>query len=351
MAPTYKFLTISDRRTIYRYIEVINQLYQQFDIPLFAIGGTLLGAIREQDVIEWDDDIDYGIIVDHMYQLEEKRVLDYLNERGFLLCKKRGMKYEHIWHLFKTDKPQQQQCALVIKHRDYNLIMKGIHPTITTERNLCVDIFGYEAGGDDYCLRINGKLAQAINKANLDSGLQMYQFGNTTVNSLKEPICYLNKIYGDWHQIKIYDAHRQCEMSQTPNHLAYVIGVFDLLHSGHYNLFYRLKNNYSRIIVGVCNDQLVADTKHHVCLYDQNIRKQLISKLDIVDQVIIYDDLDQSKLLLSMPIDVFVVPPDYGYLPQHSTNLDLCNRLSVQIIRSERTDGISSTQLRKTLQM
>ena len=46
----------------------------------------------------------------------------------------------------------------------------------------------------------------------------------------------------------------------------YVIGVFDLLHVGHFNLLYKSKNyvSNSELIVGICSDRLVYETKHTI---------------------------------------------------------------------------------------
>ncbi|WP_125583368.1 LicD family protein [Levilactobacillus cerevisiae] len=39
-----------------------NQLCQQLKLPYFLMGGSLLGAIRHQGFIPWDDDVDVGLL-------------------------------------------------------------------------------------------------------------------------------------------------------------------------------------------------------------------------------------------------------------------------------------------------
>lgn len=54
-------------------------LFQELNISVFAVGGTLVGAIRHKGFIPWDDDIDFGIM-----RSDLKRLMNYITGKYFL---------------------------------------------------------------------------------------------------------------------------------------------------------------------------------------------------------------------------------------------------------------------------
>lgn len=339
-------LSAAEKRTIYSYIEVFNKLYEIFGIKIFAIGGTLLGAIRNSDIINWDDDVDYAIRVRDLNLLAQPKVLQYLNDRGFVIYKKKGIKYKHIWHLIKANGYHNQQSLQTINHADYNRMVSGRGSKVIPKHGICADIFGYQLDGATYSLMKQDLLIQPICRRIMEADLIRYPYGLSYIYSVCDPIDYLTTVYGkQWKTPRIIKPHRPTRLIDTTT-CVYVIGVFDLLHSGHYNLLHRAKQLGTRLVVGVCSDRLVAKTKSERCVLDQYCRLNMLEKLDIVDKVFIYDDLDQSLNILKENTDVFVIPPDYGQYPGHNNSIDMCRRIGVNVQVINRTDGISSTHLR-----
>lgn len=128
----------------------------------------------------------------------------------------------------------------------------------------------------------------------------------------------------------------------------YVIGVFDMLHSGHYNLLYRSKAlaPESPLIVGVCADSLVKQTKGRNPIVKDAERVRQISLLDIVDDAFLYNDIDQTSILIEKRPSILVIPPDYGYCAAHAETLRSAAMLNIRVVRLERTMDISTTSLR-----
>lgn len=344
-------LCTQERKTLYSYIEVFTGLYEHFNIKLFAIGGTLLGAIRNQDLIEWDDDIDYGILYRDINKLNHIDVLRYLNDRGFALFNKpNAVKYDKILHLIKLSTPHKQDAILNITDTDRHKMIHLKHEWIRPQNGIIADIFGYKFNQGHYYLKRHGEFVQPICRPCLKDRLVKYKMGNTHAYSFRYPDKYLKSTYGaNWRRPKIYKAHRPQDKRVESKHTTYIIGVFDVLHVGHYNLFTKSKKLNTKLVIGVCSDRLVQSTKGNICLYNELQRCDMISKLQIIDKSLIYDDLDQSSILMRENVDSFVVPPDYGTYEEHVSCLSLCHRLGIEVVKFDRTEGISSTQLREII--
>jgi lipopolysaccharide cholinephosphotransferase len=70
---------------IYQMLKVIDQLFTEHNIPYWIDGGTVLGAVRHQGIIPWDDDADLVYYIE-----DEERILalsDEFAKYGFILSK------------------------------------------------------------------------------------------------------------------------------------------------------------------------------------------------------------------------------------------------------------------------
>ena len=56
------FLSTHMKNKFYSLFEKFITICNEHDIKYFIIAGTLLGSIRHQEMIPWDDDIDVGIL-------------------------------------------------------------------------------------------------------------------------------------------------------------------------------------------------------------------------------------------------------------------------------------------------
>ena len=125
------------------------------------------------------------------------------------------------------------------------------------------------------------------------------------------------------------------------------VGVFDLLHWGHFELFRRCKELAGpdgELTVAVQEDAIVTKYKPQAKLvYDWDRRVKMISALRYVDHVVPYSDVDES--IKHIDFTVFVVGPDQCHAGFQRA-MQWCRDNGREVVVLPRTDGISSTQLR-----
>ena len=125
------------------------------------------------------------------------------------------------------------------------------------------------------------------------------------------------------------------------------VGVFDLLHWGHFELFRRAKElagENGRLIVAIQKDEYVTKYKPQAKLvYDWEIRAKMISALCYVDNVVPYTDIDDS--IKQIDFDIFAIGGDQTHAGFQKA-VEWCNENEKQVVRLERTKNISSTMLR-----
>ena len=125
------------------------------------------------------------------------------------------------------------------------------------------------------------------------------------------------------------------------------VGVYDLLHWGHFELFRRCKElagEGGKLVVAVQEDAVVTKYKPQTKLvYDWEKRVKMIRALRYVDNVVHYGDIDES--IKKIDFDIFAVGGDQVHAGFQRA-LAWCEANGKQVVRMIRTQGISSTQIR-----
>ena len=125
-------------------------------------------------------------------------------------------------------------------------------------------------------------------------------------------------------------------------------GVFDLFHVGHLNCIKEAAKQGGYLIVGVQDDRDVAECKKRKPVIPLQERMEILDSIKGVDEVISYRNINLSKLLAALDIDVLAVGDDYGHLseyPDQQATLRYCEENNVRVVRTPRTHGVSSTQI------
>ena len=125
------------------------------------------------------------------------------------------------------------------------------------------------------------------------------------------------------------------------------VGVFDLLHWGHFELFRRCKElagEGGRLTVAVQRDEVVTKYKPNTKLvYDWDMRSKMISAIRYVDKVVPYGDIDES--IKTIEFDVFAVGPDQAH-KGFIRAMEWCKNQGKEVLTLPRTEGISTTKLK-----
>ncbi|MFA5556625.1 MAG: adenylyltransferase/cytidyltransferase family protein [Flavobacteriaceae bacterium] len=122
------------------------------------------------------------------------------------------------------------------------------------------------------------------------------------------------------------------------------VGVFDFFHLGHLNVLKQAKEHGDYLIVAVHDDKL--KSKGVDFLYTLEERIEFIKYLKFVDEVISYERVD--LLIESVDFDIFVHGPDQNH-QYFQKAFQWCRNNNKELAQTERTQGISSTKLRKIL--
>ena len=98
---SYKFKCIWDTKNYQILIKMLSDIIlicNYTNVECFPFFGTLLGTIRHQNLIPWDDDADLVIAKDQLAQFE-KLVIPYLKSLKYQI------KFNHIYHFYQIYPP------------------------------------------------------------------------------------------------------------------------------------------------------------------------------------------------------------------------------------------------------
>lgn len=125
------------------------------------------------------------------------------------------------------------------------------------------------------------------------------------------------------------------------------IGVYDLLHIGHIELFRKAKSLGDFLIVAVQNSEYVAKYKPNTNLfYSTEERVYIVSAIKYVDKVVVYTSADE--IVKAVDFDILAVGPDQTNSAFVKAK-QWCAENGKQVVMLPRTEGISSSQIRSIL--
>ena len=127
----------------------------------------------------------------------------------------------------------------------------------------------------------------------------------------------------------------------------FTVGVYDLLHIGHVNLFRNAKALGDYLIVAVQSSEVVLKYKPNTKLvYTTEERMYMVKAIRFVDNVVSYEAVDD--IVKKVDFDVFAVGQDQNHAGFQSA-ISWCKENGKTVIVLPRTEGVSSSWLKEQI--
>lgn len=131
----------------------------------------------------------------------------------------------------------------------------------------------------------------------------------------------------------------------------YVIGVFDLFHTGHVELLKRAKALGDRLIVAINSDRIVESYKRKPYISERD-RLAVVEACRYVDEAFVIDTFDNKEAIVKNNINIIVHGSDWageGYMKQIRVDQVFLDNHGVSMVFLPYTQGISTSQILESI--
>ena len=123
------------------------------------------------------------------------------------------------------------------------------------------------------------------------------------------------------------------------------VGVYDLLHVGHVELFRKAKALGDYLIVAVQDSEVVALYKpESQTVLSTEERCYMVRAIRYVDEVVVYRDV--KDIVREVDFDIFAKGPDQRH-EGFQKAVEWCQAQGREVVVLPRTEGVSSTDLKE----
>lgn len=349
---------VMDTDKMLENLQILSVYLDKIDINWGPAFGTLIGIVRNEDFQPWKPIFDIYILKEDEERFKD--ILWSLIEVGFKLARyeRRGRYYlERDGEFFKIF--VLQKISTEVRHTGSTDFIheKYIQNTVK-----------WEFKG------INLNVPQEVDE------YFSFQYGDWTVP--KQTVWYKKSILARWYQnfkfwvmdhapdklyyyytfirrqrdfnvfkdkcnkagIPLPENVQLANMQPRKYKKVLTVGVYDLLHKGHVELYRRAKGLGDYLIVAAQDSDFILKYKPTAQVMNSTEdRKYMIKSIRYVDEVITYTDVD--KIVQEVDFDVFVTGPDQIH-PGFQRAIKWCEEHGKEHIVLARTDGISSSELK-----
>lgn len=350
---------VMNKEVMLNNLHVLSVYLDKIDINWGPAFGTLIGIVRNDDFQPWKPVFDIYILKE-----DEERFKDILwnlmevdyelvryERRGLYILKRNG-EYIKVFVLHKISSDVRHTGGSDFIHEKYiqNTVkwdFKGIQLNVPAEV-------------DEYLAFQYGEGWVTPKQTVTYSSNPLVRLGHWIVTWFQDRLS--NDLYYAWllqHRQKDFRKFKsRCEnagialpvdfqlASMKPRKYKKVltVGVYDLLHKGHVELYRRAKGLGDYLIVAAQDSDYILKYKPKAkVLNSTEDRSYIIKSIRYVDEVITYTDVD--KIVQEVDFDVFVTGPDQCHAGFQRA-IQWCEEHGKEHTVLARTDGISSSELK-----
>lgn len=349
---------VINKEVMLENLQVLSLYLDKIDINWGPAFGTLIGIVRNDDFQPWKPIFDIYILKE-----DEERFKDILwllmevdfklvrHERRGLYYLERNGEYFKIFVLHKISSDVRHTGGSDFIHEKFlqNTVkwdFKGIQLNVPTEV-------------DEYLTFQYGDWTTPKQTVTYSDGLfaKCCHWGITKIQDWLPDSLYYNWLLyhrkTDFCKFKI-----RCEKAGVPlprnvqlasmkprkYKKVLTVGVYDLIHKGHVELYRRAKGLGDYLIVAAQDGDFILKYKPTAkVLNSTEDRKYMIKSIRYVDEVITYTDVD--KIVQEVDFDVFVTGPDQCH-DGFQRAIRWCEEHGKEHLVLGRTDGVSSSELK-----
>ena len=129
--------------------------------------------------------------------------------------------------------------------------------------------------------------------------------------------------------------------------VVYIIGVFDLFHTGHVELLRRAKELGDKLVVAINSDDIVEQYKRRPFIDEEN-RLKVIQACKYVDEAFVIRTFDNKEVVLKYGVSIIVHGNDWvgdSYLEQIKLTPQFISKHQIELIYLPYTKGISTSEI------
>ena len=319
--------------------------------------GTLIGIVRNDDYLPWSPNFDIYILKE-----DEERFKDVLwalidagfelaryERRGLYYLKKDG-EYFKIFVLHKISSDVRHTGGTDFIHEKYlqnttKWEFKGISLNVPSD----VDEYLTFQYGDWTTPTQTTFYTGTINKWKRIASMA---FQDALPDNIYYQYIYQHR-KKDFLRFKKLCATKGCPLPQNvelssmrprKHKRVLTVGVYDLLHKGHIELFRRAKGLGDYLIVAVQDGDVILKYKPQAkVLNSTEDRIYMVQSIKYVDETIVYEAVDD--IVKKVDFDVFVSGPDQNHAGFQNA-IKWCEENGKEFTILARTDGVSSSELK-----